>query len=76
MLVSDGYERLFKEIGVEDEPSKKIILEYIFNLARIGIECVNNHYKTLTENEKGDKKRQRMCCMDEGEHEVSGGERW
>lgn len=42
MLVSDGYEHLFKEIGVEDEPSKKIILEYIFSLARIGIEYVNN----------------------------------
>ena len=42
MLVSDGYERLFKEIGVEDEPSQKIILEYIFSLVRIGIEYVNN----------------------------------
>ena len=30
----------------------KIILEYISNLARLGIECVNNHYKTITENEK------------------------
>lgn len=52
MLVNDGYEHLFKEIGVEDEPSQKIILEYISNLARLGMECVNNHYKTLTENEK------------------------
>lgn len=52
MLVSDGYESLFKQIGVEDEPSQKIILEYISNLARLGIECVNNHYKTITENEK------------------------
>ena len=28
--------------STEDEPSQKIILEYIFSLVRMGIEYVNN----------------------------------
>jgi len=52
MLVNNEYGHLFHKIGIEDRRSQEIVLEYIFNLARIGVECVNNHYKALTGNEK------------------------
>ena len=42
MLIDHEYEHLFKEFGVEDKESQERVLEYIFNLARLGIECVNN----------------------------------
>lgn len=52
MLVNNEYGHLFHKIGVEDRRSQEIVLEYIFNLARIGIECVNNHCKTSIKNEQ------------------------
>lgn len=42
MLIDHEYERLFKEIGIEDRASQEAVLEYIFSLAKLGIECVNN----------------------------------
>ena len=39
------------EIGIKDRESQEIVLEYIVNLARLGIECVNYKHKTLINNE-------------------------
>ena len=51
MLRDNEYEHLFNELGIKDRESQEIVLEYIVNLARLGIECVNNKHKTLTNNE-------------------------
>lgn len=51
MLIDNEYELLFDEIGIKDRESQEIVLEYIVNLARLGIECINNKHKTLTNNE-------------------------
>ena len=51
MLIDKEYEHLFKVVGIKDRESQEIVLEYIVNLARLGIECVNNKHKTLTNNE-------------------------
>lgn len=51
MLIDNEYEHLFDEIGIKDRESQEIVLEYIVNLARLGIECINNKHKTLTNNE-------------------------
>ena len=51
MLIDNEYEHLFNEIGIKDRESQKIVLEYIVNLARLGIEYVNYKHKTLTNNE-------------------------
>ena len=51
MLIDNEYEHLFNEIGIKDRESKEIVLEYIVNLARLGIECVNYKHKALTNNE-------------------------
>lgn len=50
MPISHGYECLLSEIGVEDSTSQEIVLEYIFNLAKLGIEYVNNKLKQLKDN--------------------------
>jgi len=51
MLIDNEYEHLFNEIGIKDRESQEIVLEYIVNLARLGIECVNHKHKTLINNE-------------------------
>ena len=51
MLIDNEYEHLFNGIGIKDRESQEIILEYIVNLARLGIECVNNKYKILNNND-------------------------
>ena len=51
MLIDNEYEHLFKEVGIKDRESQEIVLEYIVNLARLGIECVNYKHKTSTNNE-------------------------
>ena len=49
MLINKEYEALFNEIGVEDRESQEIALEFIYNLARLGIECVNNKKKSMAD---------------------------
>lgn len=51
MLIDNEYEHLFNEVGIKDRESQEIVLEYIVNLAMLGIECVNNKYKNLIINE-------------------------
>lgn len=51
MLVDNEYEHLFHQLGVEDKNCQEVVLEYIFNLARLGIECVNNKHKKLISND-------------------------
>ena len=51
MLIDNEYEHLFHEVGIKDRESQEIVLEYIVNLARLGIECVNYKHKTLINNE-------------------------
>ena len=51
MLINNEYEHLFNNVGIKDRESQEIVLEYIFNLAKLGIECVNNKHKTLVDNE-------------------------
>lgn len=51
MLVDNEYEHLFHQLGVEDKSCQEVVLEYIFNLARLGIECVNDKHKKLIIND-------------------------
>ena len=51
MLIDNEYEHLFNEVGIKDRESQEIVLEYIVNLARLGVECVNYKHKTLINNE-------------------------
>ena len=51
MLINNEYEHLFNNVGIKDRESQEIVLEYIFNIAKLGIECVNNKHKTLVDNE-------------------------
>ena len=51
MLIDTEYEHLFNEVGIKDRESQEIALEYIVNLARLGIECVNHKHKILINNE-------------------------
>lgn len=51
MLIDNEYEHLFNEVGIKDKESQALVLEYIVNLARLGIECVNYKHKTLNDNE-------------------------
>lgn len=51
MLIDNEYEHLFNEVGIKDRESQEAVLEYITNLARLGIECVNYKHKKLIINE-------------------------
>jgi len=51
MLIDNEYEHLFNEVGIKDRESQEIVLEYIINLARLGIESVNYKYNNLITNE-------------------------
>lgn len=51
MLIDNEYEHLFNEVGIKDRERQDIVLEYIVNLARLGIECVNYRHKNLITNE-------------------------
>lgn len=51
MFVDYEYGQMFNEIGIENKENQKIVLQYIFNIARLGIESVNNMHKNSISDE-------------------------